>query len=82
MKELDNETVINIHESEESAGKKIQMVRTCHEKVKRKRVSRMDVEGRRRKGRLKLRWIDILNVDLREKGLPGRRPKTRLCGCN
>ena len=30
--------MINIHESEESAGKKIQIARTCHEKVKRKRV--------------------------------------------
>ena len=29
------------------------------------RVVRMDVEWRRRKGRLKRRWIDSVNVDLR-----------------
>ena len=28
-------------------------------------VMRMDVEGRRRKGRLKRRWMDSVNVDLR-----------------
>ena len=28
-------------------------------------VVRMDVEGRRRKGRLKRRWMDSVNVDLR-----------------
>ena len=30
-----------------------------------KRVARMDVEGRRRKGRRKRRWMDSVNVDLR-----------------
>ena len=29
------------------------------------RVMRMDVEGRRREGRLKRRWMDSVNVDLR-----------------
>ena len=29
------------------------------------RVMRMDEEGRRRKGRLKRRWMDSVNVDLR-----------------
>ena len=46
-----------------------------------KRVMRMDVEGRRRKGRPKQRWMDSVNVDLREKGLSGRRCTTGLCGC-
>ena len=32
-------------------------------------MMRMDVEGRRRKGRPKRRWIDSVNVDLRENGL-------------
>ena len=36
-----------------------------------KRVIRMDVEGRRRKGGPKQRWMDSVNVDLREKGLSG-----------
>ena len=31
----------------------------------------MDVEDRRRKETLKRRWMDSVNVDLREKGLPG-----------
>ena len=30
-----------------------------------KRLMRMDMEGRRRKGRLKRRWMDSVNVDLR-----------------
>ena len=30
---------------------------------------RIDVEGRRRKGRPKQRWMDSVNVNLREKGL-------------
>ena len=32
-----------------------------------KRLMRRDVEGRRRKGRPKWRWMDCVNVDLREK---------------
>ena len=31
----------------------------------------MDVEGRRRKGRPKRRWMDNVNVYFGEKGLPG-----------
>ena len=34
-------------------------------------MTRMDVDGRRRKGRPKRRWMDSVNVDLREKGLSG-----------
>ena len=37
----------------------------------------MDVEGRRKKGRPKRRWMDSVNVDLREKGLPGCVGETR-----
>ena len=36
-----------------------------------KRVMRMDVERWRRKGRLKMRWMGSVDVDLREKGLSG-----------
>ena len=36
-----------------------------------KRVMRIDVEERRRKGRPKRRWMDSVNVVLREKGLSG-----------
>ena len=35
------------------------------------RGMRMYVDGRRRKGRLKRRWTDSVNVNLREKGLSG-----------
>ena len=42
-----------------------------------KRVMRMDVEGRRRKGRPKRRWKDSVNVDLREKGLSGEQKHNR-----
>ena len=38
----------------------------------------IDVEGRR-KGRPKRRWMDSVNVGLREKGLSGSRRKTGLC---
>ena len=65
----DNESGRNI---QEHAGKIVELVRACHEKGLRicgERVTRMDVEGRRRKGRLKWRWKDSVNVDLREKGL-------------
>ena len=59
---------------QESAGKKVNVVRTCHEKggrIRGERVMRMGVQGRRRKGRLKQRWMDSVNVDVSEKGLPG-----------
>ena len=36
-----------------------------------KRMMRVDVEGRRRKGRPKRGWTDRVNVDLREKRLSG-----------
>ena len=36
-----------------------------------KSVMRMDVEGRRRKGRPKRRWMNSVNVDLSKKGLSG-----------
>ena len=44
------------------------------------RVVRMGVEGRRRKGRLKWRWMDSVNVDLRvmRMDVEGRRRKGRL----
>ena len=42
-----------------------------------KRMRRMDVEGRRRKGRPKWRWMDNINVDLREKGLSGEETQNR-----
>ena len=38
---------------------------------------RMDVEGRRRKGRSKQRWMDSVNVDLRGKGLSGGETQNR-----
>ena len=44
-----------------------------------KTVIRMDVEGRR-KGRPKRRWMDSVNVNLREKGCRGRRRKTEQFG--
>ena len=38
---------------------------------------------RRRKGRPKRRWMDSVNVDLREKGLlGGGETQNRLCGSN
>ena len=42
-------------------------------------VVRMDVEGRRRKGRLKWRWMDSVNVDMRvmKMDVEGRRRKGR-----
>ena len=53
--------------------------RTCQEKRDEKyageRLMKMDVEGRRRKGRSKRRWMDSVNVDVRGKGLSGRRGK-------
>ena len=44
------------------------------------RVMRMGVEGRRRKGRLKRRWMDNVNEDLSVMRLDveGRRRKGRL----
>ena len=39
---------------------------------------KMDVEGRRRKGRPKQRWMDSVNVDLREKGLSGKETQNRV----
>ena len=45
-----------------------------------KRLVRMDVEGKRRKGRPKQKWVDSVNVNLRVKGLSGRRHKTWLYG--
>ena len=47
-----------------------------------KTVMRMDVEGRRRKGRPKRRWMDSENMDLGEKGQSGRRSKAELCEGN
>ena len=41
------------------------------------RVMRMDVDREKRKGRLKLRWMDSVNVDLREKGLSGEETHNR-----
>ena len=37
----------------------------------------MDVEGRRRKETSKRRWMDSVNVDLREKGMSGEDSKNR-----
>ena len=42
-----------------------------------KRVMVMDVEGRRRNGRPKSRWMDRVNVNLREKGLSGEEMLNR-----
>ena len=42
-----------------------------------KRVMRMDVDGKRRKGRLKRRWMHSVNVDSTEKGLSGEETQTR-----
>ena len=38
---------------------------------------RTDVEGKRRKGRQKRRWMDSVRVDLREKGLSGEETHNR-----
>ena len=38
---------------------------------------RMGVEGRRRKGRQKRRWMDSVNMDLREEGLLGEDTHNR-----
>ena len=35
------------------------------------------MEGRRRKGRLKRRWMDSVNVDLRVKGMSGEETQNR-----
>ena len=37
----------------------------------------IDVDGRRRKGRPKRRWMDSVKVDLREKGLSGKETQYR-----
>ena len=48
-----------------------------------RRMIGIDVEGRRRKGRPKRRWMDRVNVDLRGKGTVGRGDgKTGPGGCN
>ena len=41
---------------------------------------RIDVDGKRRKGRLKRMWMDSVNVDLRD--CRAKRLKTGLCGGN
>ena len=40
------------------------------------------MDGKRRKRRPKRRQMDSVHVDLREKGLSGRRRNIRLCGGN
>ena len=45
------------------------------------RVMRMDVDGGG-EGKEEQRWMDSVNVGLRQKGLSGRRRKTGLCGSN
>ena len=47
------------------------------EEYVRKKVMRMDLEGRRRKGRPKQRWMDSVNVHLRDKGLSGEVMQNR-----
>ena len=42
-----------------------------------KRVMRIDVQGRRRKGRPKQRWIDSVNVDWRERRMSGEETQNR-----
>ena len=42
-----------------------------------KRVMRMDVEEGRRKGRPKRRWMESVNVNLREIGLSGDETQNR-----
>ena len=37
----------------------------------------MEVQGRRRKGRPTLKWLDCINVNLREKGLLGKEAQDR-----
>ena len=51
-----------------------------YEGYDRETVARMDVEETRRKGRLKRRWMDSVNVDLRvmRMDVEGRRGKGRL----
>ena len=44
----------------------------CGEKSDEEFFLRMDVLGKRRKGSPERRWMDSVNVDLREKGLSGR----------
>ena len=78
MNELeDNGSGRNI---QESAGKKVEVVRTCIEKGGRLVYvggGENDVDGRRRKGRQKRRWMDSVNVDLRGKGLSGEETHNR-----
>ena len=45
-----------------------------------KGVMRIDVEGRRRKGRPKRRWMDSVNVDWSEKRMSGEETQNRAVG--
>ena len=54
----------------------IQCIMGRDEEYVEKKVVRTDVEGRRRKGRPKRRWMDSVNVDLREKELSGETQNT------
>ena len=47
------------------------MVRACAANRRGKRAMGTEVKGSRMRGRLKKRWADCVNEDLREKGLSG-----------
>ena len=57
----------------ESTGKKVELVWACEEKrgtLRRKGVMVMKVQGRRKRGRTKRRWLVKVKDDIKEKGLP------------
>ena len=54
----------------ESTGKKVEVVRACDAKrgtLRRKEVMVMKVQGRRKRGRPKRRWLDKVKDDIKEK---------------
>ena len=50
-------------------------IRDCD--VENERLMKADVDGRRKEDRSKRRWMDSVNVDLREKGLSGEETQNR-----
>ena len=56
----------------ESTGKKVEVVCECDGKrgtLRRKGAMVMKVQGRRKRGRPKRRWLDKVKDDIKEKGL-------------
>ena len=61
------------------------MILACNAKkehcVVRRMAMEMDVHGRMKRGMPKRRWLDRVMIDIRDKGLSGRKCTTELHGC-